>query len=295
MKEDIVQIKSSNDIFIFAAKTNNLYNSSPEEYKNLLFNNITKSYLKSTKRLKKAINLEAKHISEKLELDNRIECLAKSTAFISLKDHKPNFQSSLSCRLINPSKINIGKISKSILDKVNQNLRNKLRFNQWKNSENVTDWFKKIENKSKHVFIKFDIAEIYPSISEYILRTAIRFAEDHVEFTDEEKRIIFHCRKSLLFYKNEPWKKKDGDDGLMIQEYINGQQIDQLRKKIIKIFKETGFKTDIETNLKIVNFLDMTFNLINDSYKPYKKPNETLLYINKNSNHPPQIIKKVPK
>ena len=115
----------------------------------------------------------------------------------------------------------------------------------------------------------------------------------------------------MLFYKNEPWKKKDSDscfditmgsygggelcefigmyllsqlctiinkndcgiyrdDGLMIQEYINGQQIDQLRKKIIKIFKETGFKTDIETNLKIVNFLDMTFNLINVSYKPYK-------------------------
>ena len=99
----------------------------------------------------------------------------------------------------------------------------------------------------------------------------------------------------MLFYKNEPWKKKDGDDGLMIQEYINGQQIDQLRKKFVKIFKEIGFKIDIETNLKIVNFLDMTFNLINDSYKPYKKPNETLLYINKNSNHPPQIIKKVPK
>ena len=67
----------------------------------------------------------------------------------------------------------------------------------------------------------------------------------------------------------------------MIQEYINGQQIDQLRKKIIKIFKEIGFKIDIETNLEIVNFLDMTFNLINGSYKPYKKPNATLLYINK--------------
>ena len=25
----------------------------------------------------------------------------------------------------------------------------------------------------------------------------------------------------------------------------------------------------------------MTFNLINDSYKPYKKPNDTLLYIKK--------------
>ena len=53
--------------------------------------------------------------------------------------------------------------------------------------------------------------------------------------------------------------------------FLESSQIDQLRKKIIKIFKETGFKIDIETDLKIVNFLDMTFNLINGSYKPYKK------------------------
>ena len=70
--------------------------------------------------------------------------------------------------------------------------------------------------------------------------------------------------------------------------FLESSQIDQLRKKIIKIFKETGFKIDIETDLKIVNFLDMTFNLINGSYKPYKKPNDSLLYINENSNHPPQ-------
>ena len=90
-------------------------------------------------------------------------------------------------------------------------MRNKRQFNQWKNSENVIDWFKKIENKNNYVFIKFDIAKFYPSMSETILQTAIRFAEDHVEITDEEKRIIYHCPKSLLFYKNEPWKKKDSD------------------------------------------------------------------------------------
>ena len=33
MKKDIVQIKSSNDVFIFANKIKNLYKSSPEEYK----------------------------------------------------------------------------------------------------------------------------------------------------------------------------------------------------------------------------------------------------------------------
>ena len=227
----------------------------------------------------------------------------KNPAFISLKDHKPNFQSSLPCQLVNPSKSDISKISKSILDRINQNWRNKLQFNQWKNLENVIDWFKKIENKNNYVFIKFDIAEFYPSISETILQTAILFAEDYVEITDEENRIIYHCRKSLLFYKNEPWRKKDSDscldvtigsydsaelceffgiylssqlctiiskndsglyrdDGLMIQEYINGQQIDQLRMKIIKIFKEIGFKIDIERNLKIVDFLDVTFNKV---------------------------------
>ena len=63
-----------------------------------------------------------------------------------------------------------------------------------------------------------------------------------------------------------------------------------MRKNIIKIFKDTGFAIDIETNLKIVDFLDITFNLNNGTYRPYKKPNDLLSYINKPSNHPPQII-----
>ena len=108
-------------------------------------------------------------------------------------------------------------------------------------------------------------------------------------------RVYWHIFIITAIYHNQQECGLYRDDGIMIQEYINGQQIDQLRKKIIKIFKEIGFKIDIETNLKIVNFLDMTFNLINGSHKPYKKPNNTLLYINKNSNQPPQIIKKLPK
>ena len=79
MKQDIAQIKSFNDVFIFVDKTNNFYKSSPEEYKKLFSNNIPKSYRKFTERLEKAINMEAKHISKKLALDNRIECLAKKS------------------------------------------------------------------------------------------------------------------------------------------------------------------------------------------------------------------------
>ena len=78
--------------------------------------------------LERPINMKAKHISKKVELNSRIECLAKNSAFISLKDHKPNLQSSLPCRLISPSKSDIGKINKSILDRINHNLRNKLNF-----------------------------------------------------------------------------------------------------------------------------------------------------------------------
>ena len=74
-----------------------------------------------------------------------------------------------------------------------------------------------------------------------------------------------------------------------------GQQIDRMRKNIIKIFKDIGFAISIETNLKIVDFLDITFNLNNGIYRPYKKPNNLLLYINKSSNHPPQITNQLPK
>ena len=66
-------------------------------------------------------------------------------------------------------------------------------------------------------------------------------------------------------------------------------------KNIIKTFKDFGFAIDVETNLKIFDFLDITFNLNNGTYRPYKKPNDLSLYIKKSSNHPPQIINQLPK
>ena len=57
---------------------------------------------------------------KKNEPSDRIECLAKTHALITLKDLNDNFESSLPCRLINPSKRELGKISKSILENINQ-------------------------------------------------------------------------------------------------------------------------------------------------------------------------------
>ena len=84
------------------------------------------------------------------------------------------------------------------------------------------------------------------------------------------------------------------DDGLILLCNTTGPKMDRIRKDVIKTFKDVGFKIDIKTNLKVVDFLDATFNLSNGTYKPYKKPNDTLLYINTSSNHPPQVIKQLP-
>ena len=84
MKKDISNIKSSKDIHIFADKTNNIYKLSPNEYTKLLNENITKTYEKATNRLEKSINMEAKCISKTLDLSDRIECLSKNSAFITI-------------------------------------------------------------------------------------------------------------------------------------------------------------------------------------------------------------------
>ena len=84
------------------------------------------------------------------------------------------------------------------------------------------------------------------------------------------------------------------DDGLMILRNANGKKTDRTRKYIIKVMKDLGFQTEIETNLKEVIFLDVTFNLNSGLYKPYKKSNDQLLYVTTSSDHPPQVIKQLP-
>ena len=84
------------------------------------------------------------------------------------------------------------------------------------------------------------------------------------------------------------------DNRLVLLRKLNGQQIDKKRKTVIKIFKDIGFSTDIKTNLKDVDFLDVTLNLQKGTNRPYKKPNDKLLYIHSSPNHSTQIIKQLP-
>ena len=80
------------------------------------------------------------------------------------------------------------------------------------------------------------------------------------------------------------------DDGLALLN-LTGQQTDKVRKSIIGVFKDVEFSLEIETNLKDLDFLDVSRNLRNRTYRPYKKPNDRLHYIYSLSNHPPDVIK----
>ena len=96
--------------------------------------------------------------------------------------------------------------------------------------------------------------------------------------------------------KNETGNANIGlyrDDGLGV---IHGtaREVEILKKKIIQIFKRNQLKITIEVNKKIVNFLDVTFNLNTEKHRPYLKPNNVPQYVNVNSNHPPSIIKAIP-
>ena len=84
------------------------------------------------------------------------------------------------------------------------------------------------------------------------------------------------------------------DDGLAIFKNISGPQADRTRKDITRRFKTYGLNITIQTNMKIVNYLDVTFDLTKGTYCPYRKPNDEPQYINTKSNHPPNIIKQLP-
>ena len=151
-------------MFVFADKTRNIYETSLDTYNKLLHDNITKTYKRGSEGNISEINNELKRIANKLSIDNRIECMKKREAFISLKNHKENFENNPKCRLINPAKSDSGKISKLILDKLKTHLRSILNVNQWRNTQNVTECFRNIKGKTRHSFISFDIVDFYPSL-----------------------------------------------------------------------------------------------------------------------------------
>ena len=334
LKNDLDRIKKTNAVFIPADKTRNLYEVDAALYNKLLGENVTKLYKSADEDAYDLVNSGAQKIATKLNVADRLEILARKEAFLTLKDHKPNFANSLPCRLINPAKTELGLISKRILDKVNTSLKKHLDVQLWKDSSAVVEWFQSIDRKNDCVFTCFDIVEFYPSISEKLLTEALDFAGRKTVITESEREVIFHSRKSLLFTADKDWVKKDTslfdvtmgsfdgaevcelvgtyalaclparykrsdiglyrDDGLAVHRNASGPESERIKKDLTKQFASLGLRITIDTNLKVANYLDLTLNLRTGKYQPYRKPNDEPVYVHKSSNHPPSILRSIP-
>jgi len=106
--------------------------SQPNDYKKLVDNNITKSYKETNASVPNEITSKDKDIATSLKLDDRIETTSHKEPFITLKDNKPDFINKPTCRLVNPTKSEIGIVSKQILDKINKSIIQSTRFNLWR-------------------------------------------------------------------------------------------------------------------------------------------------------------------
>ena len=72
------------------------------------------------------------------------------------------------------------------------------------------------------------------------------------------------------------------DDGLAVLKNKSGPQAESIKKDFQKNFQRNDLNIVIKSNLKIVNYLDVTVNLANNTYKHFSKPKNEIIYIIRN-------------
>ena len=333
MRTDLNNIKNLQDMVVINSdKTSQLYLMNVNDYRRSLEKEITKNYKKVDKTVAEDIDIEAASLAHDLKLDDRIEGMALRESFLTLKDHKEDFPGKLSFRLINPAKTNVGRVSKSFLDRINAKVREETGYQQWRSTKDVLNWFDQLGDKESLLWLKFDIEAFYPSISETLLKKTIEFLRQFDYISEYEEELIFHCRRSILVGNGQSiWQKKDGEfdvtmgslDGAEVSESVglyllhrlnkvepstavglyrddgmaavkgSRRDVDRIRKRFHAILKEEGLSITTEGGSKIVDFLDVVLNLNDGSYHPYVKPNTKTNYVSTSSNHPKVVIQKI--
>ena len=112
-----------------------MYRLSKEEHSNLFQDAVTSRYKKTDKRTATNINKEGiKHAREAHVID-RIEINGTGNSFITLKNHQENLNRP-TARLLNPTKNEIGRIRKLILQNINKTLAVRKQKNSRKSFKN---------------------------------------------------------------------------------------------------------------------------------------------------------------
>lgn len=242
LKTFISDLKKSDEVLVPADKSRCFYKMKPGDYRQLVKNNITKDYKQAPPSALNEANRKAREVAEELELDDRIQVHSENPAFVSLKDHKENFRckdlGKKPCRLINPAKPDVGKVSKIILQAVTSEIKLKTGLNQWQSTDEVLHWFQEFKNKQDYRFFKFDVEAFYPSIKEQLLQDAIQWTRSQqVEITERDEEIIMTSRQNFLFFEGLTWTKKENPqfditmgsfDGAEVCELVGLFLLDQL-------------------------------------------------------------------
>ena len=84
----------------------------------------------------------------------------------------------------------------------------------------------------------------------------------------------------IRYFEQDYRPKANIDDSFIFMPESDSRKTSRIQKKILRAFKLLGFKNEIIFNLKVVNFLDITFNLSENSFKPFHKDKQMPSYIN---------------
>ena len=93
-------------------------------------------------------------MGDKLGISERLEVVRKVDTYLLLKDHKDSFYREKQCRLINPTKNQLGIVSKKILDVINAKARSCLKVNQLRSTQDAIDWYNQIEDKKLRLYLR---------------------------------------------------------------------------------------------------------------------------------------------
>ena len=52
-------------------------------------------------------------------------------------------------------------------------------------------------------------------------------------------------------------------------------------EQLFEIFRKNSLSIEANANMKVINFLDFTFDLNRGSFSPYKKPNNVINFVQK--------------
>ena len=82
------------------------------------------------------------------------------------------------------------------------------------------------------------------------------------------------------------------DDMLGVTK-LHGKEAEKLKQKISEIFKAHDLTVKVEVNKRVVNYLNVTLNLMDGSHRDYMKPGQVIDYVHVDSNHPPTVTKSI--